>query len=274
MGNKISKFTGRSQHTKTKQDHFYSVLEVHIKIAKHVQERHKSWIDKEYFYADICAGDGGNDIADGSPVIFTRLQKEYGLNCKPYFIDHNPLTMGKLSRKVDNKDAKWICDGHENVLPKIAPSSNMIGLLYFDPNGDPSNDYPNLLSDFYLNKFTSRIDCLLYFSATTIKRVLKAPGTKRDWDLMEDIRRISKDHWLIREPCGKSQWSFLLGTNWPDFPKFKKIGFHRLSSPEGQNTLKRLNYTSKEISENNIKIIKFPKQMEMFDGEEGCLKKG
>lgn len=115
-----STFTGRSQYTSLKQENLRYILNTHISIFKKIRSKHPGWVRKEYFYADICAGDGGDDV-DGSPVIFTDVQKKHNLHCKPYFIDHNPLTVGKASNRVKNENAVWICDDHANVLPAIVP---------------------------------------------------------------------------------------------------------------------------------------------------------
>jgi len=263
-----STFTGRSQFTALKQDHLGNILNTHAIIFNAIQKRNPGWYDKEYFYADICAGDGGDDMA-GSPAIFTNVQKKHHLNCKPYFIDHNPLSIGSSKRRVKNEDAIWICEDHALALPGIIPTKNKLGLLYFDPNGDPFNKYPYLLADFYDHKTTQKIDCLLYFSGTSIKRILKAPNASRTWTISEDMERIGKDVWLIREPFGKHQWSFLLGVNWADFPEFKKIGFHKTTSTQGQSILNKINYTAKELKEKNIKLYNQPQQMDMFSGFEG-----
>jgi len=260
-------FTGRSQYTPLKQSNLKYLLDVHISVSMQIQAKN-DWIDGEYFYADICAGDGGDEI-EGSPVIFTDAQKRHGLRCKPYFIERSPIIMGSLRRRLENKDAVWICEDHCKALPEIAPQNNKVGLLYYDPNGDPFNNYPNLLSNFYKSSTTGRIDCLLYFSGTTIKRVLKAPGTNREWSISEDMERIGKKVWLIREPFGKSQWTFLLGVNWIQFPEFKKIDFHNIKSKKGQNILNKINYTAKELKEKNIKLYNQPQQMDMFSGFEG-----
>jgi len=271
LGGGVTFFTGRSQYTSLKQKHFEYILNTHIEISKQVQ-KNNPWMSSKYFYADICAGDGGNDVA-GSPVIFTKAQNHHGINCKPYFIDHNALSLGRLKRIVENDSAIFLCDNHADVIPKIVPRQIQMGLVYFDPNGDPFNNYPLLLSNFYSHMSTKRIDCLLYFSATTIKRVFNAPGTNRKWGLIDDMKRIDKKVWLIREPFGRSQWSFLFGTNYTDFPEFKKLGLHNITSRRGQSVLTQLNYTSRQIKEMKMKIFQMPKQLDLFGNnmEVPCL---
>ena len=57
---------------------------------------------------------------------------------------------------------------------------------------------------------------------------------------------VGKKQWLIREPIGKHQWTFMLGTNWKKFPEWKKEGFYRIDTEEGQRVFRRLNWTAGE----------------------------
>lgn len=88
------------------------------------------------------------------------------------------------------------------------------------------------------------------------------------------MERIGKKAWLIREPFGKHQWSFILGVNWEEFPEFKKIGFHKTSSTQGQNILNRINYTAKELNDRGIKIYNIPKQLDIFSNSSTPNSKG
>lgn len=66
--------------------------------------------------------------------------------------------------------------------------------------------------------------------------------------LEERLKLIQKKDWLIRNSLKNStwQWTFLLGTNWTQFPEFEKIEMVKLNSKKGQAFFERLNMTSKE----------------------------
>lgn len=265
-----SAFTGRSQYTQTKQEHLNYFLDTHIRIVNAINKK-QAWLNGKYWYADICAGDGGDDTP-GSPLIFSKLQKKYNLDCEPYFIERVPKLFGKLTQKLDNDFAKCFCEDHSKILPKLIPVSSYLGLLYFDPNGDPFHDYPNLLPNFFSQRTSTRIDLLLYYSGTTIKRVLKSSKTNRTWDLSKDITRINKKYWLIREPQGRAQWSFLFGTNWCNFPEFKKLGFFKTTSKKGQRILDKINYTAKELRQKKQDWFVLPEQQQLFPNfKETCI---
>lgn len=252
----MSEQVGRSEYTRLKQNDLKYFLEVHLNITKSILAKNK-WSNQKMFYADIFAGDGGEENISGSPVIFENVNYEYDIPCDPIFIEENPVTVHRLQQKIDSP---VINDRNENVLPNIYPLKNQYGLLYVDPNGDPPFD---LLNQFYQKPNTKYIDLLIYFSGTTIKRALKAPAAKREINLKSNILSMPKKHWLIRSFVGKHQWSFLLGINWPDFPKLKKIHFHKIDSKEGQNILNHINYTAKELKELNITKYK-DQQMLLF----------
>lgn len=65
------------------------------------------------------------------------------------------------------------------------------------------------------------------------------------------LKLIPKKYWLVRNALKNStwQWTFLLGTNWTDFPEFKKIDMVKLDSSKGQSFFEKLNLTSKERQE-------------------------
>ncbi len=250
------KQVGRSEHTRLKQKNLKYFLEVYFCITKAILAKNK-WANQKMFYADIFAGDGGEENISGSPVIFENVNYDYKIPCSPIFIEENPVTVHRLESKIVSP---VINNKNENILPYISPLKNQYGLLYVDPNGDPPF---NLLSRFYQKRNTNKIDLLIYFSGTTIKRCLKAPSTKRNVNLKNNILSLPKKHWLIRSFVGKHQWSFLLGTNWIDFPKLKKIDFYKIDSKYGQNILNNINYTAKELK--SLNITKQAKQLLLFE---------
>jgi len=254
--------TGRGQYTDLKQYHFSEFMNTHITVTQAILNKNK-WIANKYMYIDICAGDGGNDV-DGSPVIASKILKKHQMKSERVFIEENPKSFSMMKQRVNDETARFINADHASILSKIKINNPAIGILYYDPNGDPFVRNRSLISDFYEKKNSERIDFLLYAPLTTIKRVKCSPKTRRCWGFIDDIEDINKTHWLIRNPVGKQQWTFLFGTNWPDFPKFKKIGFHDINSPNGQKILLKGNYTKTEIEQSQIKIPMIFEQRDMF----------
>jgi hypothetical protein len=131
-------------------------------------------------------------------------------------------------------------DHNATLLPSIPedPGRPRLGLLYCDTNGT----YPpwDLLAAFAKQKTTSRIDLLLYVSATSIKRICGAHRDKGFMPLWDALLTIPKSDWLVREKAGRHQWTFILGTKWTWQKSFESRDFWRIDSPEGEELLRQL----------------------------------
>ena len=137
-----------------------------------------------------------------------------------------------------------ISGDHTDTLPtffNLPRRRKKYGLLYADPSGVAPPF--NLLAAFASHY--KRIDLLIYLSATNLKRKRAAQNGSTP-TLIDELSNIDKDQWIIREPHGQHQWSFLLGSNWLNYPTYESEGFHRVSSATGQCILHRLNYTENE----------------------------
>lgn len=113
-----------------------------------------------------------------------------------------------------------------------------MGLLYTDPNGI----FDDGLLGYFSNKYP-RIDILINCNSVAIKR--NSAANSYD-DLAERIKTIGKTKWIIRRSLGKSQWVFLLGSSWPDFPDWRDRGFFALDSIEGKKIWDNIALASKE----------------------------
>lgn len=254
--------TGRGDYTHIKQSHIRDFLNLHITLSKQIINKHK-WFDKNYMYIDICAGDGGDEIV-GSPIIASSLIEQHGIKAKKIFIEENPKNFKRMSLSVEKYGGICLNEDHSIFFSNSVFRKGQIGLLYYDPNGDPFVRNPSMIVDFYKKKNTRQIDFLMYASFTNIKRVRCCNKTKRTWGFIDDKDRIDKKHWLIREPVGKQQWTLLFGTNWTDFPKMKRIGLHDVNSNEGKRILMVGNYTKHEIEEQSIELPKIQTQLDLF----------
>ncbi|NVM56702.1 MAG: hypothetical protein HWN51_01085, partial [Desulfobacterales bacterium] len=91
-----------------------------------------------------------------------------------------------------------------------------------------------------------QIDFIMFISARNYKRELKAEQCSLSEFLFEKLARIQKRQWIVTEPIGKQQFTFLIGTNWVEFPAWKGKGFHRANTAEGRETLARICFTREE----------------------------
>ena len=126
------------------------------------------------------------------------------------------------------------------------PLKKQFGMLYADNNGCP--DY-ELIKNITNIKQYGKLDILINCPAASHKRSLKIWHQSNKINLSEALIKINKKYWIIREPYGKFQWTFLIGTNWQSFPKFGHLNFYSSTTNKGRDILKRLTYTAKELSE-------------------------
>jgi len=220
---------GYSDYTVYKQMHLQAILQTHLRVCEAVF-RKNDWPHKIYHYFDLHAGPGlyrhNGRIIKGSPMLFLDAWMAVGLNCRAVFFE--------------------IEDDRRTALQDAQRPRKKFGLIYADPSG--SLPPFELLARFFEGKGYSTLDVLLYCSPTNLKRQLKAstcPVQKRLGDYLE---LIPKRHWIVREPYGPHQWTFLIGTNWTDFPTFERLGFYRWDSARGKEIFDQLNFTREELA--------------------------
>lgn len=246
---------GVSDETLTKQRHFTSIVETHLKLTCDGIFKNKyNWVQNNtYFYYDLNAGPGVYNDIIGSPIIFLNEARKYR-HVKFYVslfevLPENAEMLESNIRSMnypDNIDISIINKDSAQYLNKYAFSSGnqQFGMVYSDQNGKiPPFD---TLSKFSEGKKSSRVDIVINLSATTIKRVSNQKYCTENRRLFDYLNIIDKNTWLIRKNHGRHQWTFLIGCNWKDFPEFKEIGFRKADSIAGKRILDELNYTSKE----------------------------
>jgi len=253
---------GASEYTRYKQQHLNQILRTHLRICSGILKAHNGWANEQYHYFDLNAGPGiylhDGEIIKGSPLVFLEEQKAIDMKCHGVFFEiddsHRTRLIHNVADYADKPGLSFAFHGnHEKFLPCYFPSpqkraKRVFGLVYSDPTG--SNPPFELLQSMLECKCFSTLDVLLYFSATNYKRQLMAPACPLAERLNEVLGGINKKHWIVREPYGRHQWTFLIGTNWTKFPEFKQVGFHRIDRPEGEKILARLNYTNMEMRTN------------------------
>lgn len=252
---------GLSEETIYKENNLRDILFWQFSILKYS----KTWETKKLIYIDMNAGSGINKVDDltinGSPLIALEVMTLSKIKFDIIkFIDEKPGLIANLTKKIghnkysvcgDNKEKVW------DILNKYNPK-DLYGIIYFDPNGMP--DF-NLIAN--ISRKFPKLDILVHFSATTIKRVEKAcyPGKT----LYNSLMKIEKEKWIIKESesGNKFQWAFILGSNYGGLTGWKKRGFYLLNSEEGIDILTRLNYTAKELK--MVEEIKQRRMEELFD---------
>lgn len=255
---------GISDNTPYKQYGFGKILKPHMGMVRGIMRRH-AWVVPSYVYVDLTAGSGRSSWEDtiihGSPIVALDMARSlhvplHGFLCERdaqsaqslrYELRHRGLREHNAHPDVflasTGQDYTLYEGDHQIYAPVILEHLHLhqgqrlyYGLVYSDENGRcPPFD---ILGAFA--RVQARMDLLIHVAATPIKRQYYSPIhplMKRLDQLMETVQ---KDYWFVREPYGRFQWSFLLGTNWKLFPEFRGIGFHDTRSAEGASILRRL----------------------------------
>lgn len=245
---------GHSKYSRLKQSHFRSIISEHLAICRRIFWRH-SWAERNYLFFDMNAGPGyTEEYGDGSPLIFLQEAHKHDIPYEAAFFEKEPELRTALDTNIKartNRNGWSIMGPHEEMEPdffrawhdlyEAMERKKWFGMLYHDPNGFPSFD---IVKRFAASECFQFMDVMIYLSATTVKRC-KEQGKGR---LSEHLFGINKKYWLIREPIGPHQWTFLVGTNWKDFPKFVDLRFKPLDSTAGQRIFDRLDLTAGELA--------------------------
>lgn len=242
----VSNDIGYSEYTRMKEEGLERILSLHLHLANNIIQH--GWSDPLYYWYDINAGSGNNPNCPGSPLVFLETARRIGLRYSATFIEQNDANHKLLEACIRQDDSVTVlCGDNCELLPLVCGQLNgrrhRFGMIYHDPNGEPNFD---LLAEVSKLSALSKIDILVYLSGTTLKRVRCA---FRDRDgLLDRLATINKQHWLVRDisTSGPQQWTFLLGTNWIDFPEYKRAGFYRTDGDKGRDILHVLSTTEKE----------------------------
>lgn len=241
---------GESAETAYKLEQLRGLLEMHVAICDG-----KRWCP-DYRYIDMNAGPG---IApelkmSGSPLIF--LETASRARALPYhalLVEKDRDFAEELRGRVKLFRHVQVEHGdHAAIVPAYVGGLRRkpTGLLFHDPNGVPS--FETLATVARLPK-ADRLDMLIYLTAAGLKRPngWKAKRGRPDTTLKEGLAGIAKSTWLIRRPRGQWEWTFIIGSNWVDFPVWRRAGFVLLDSVEGQLILERLTWKPKPAPAGN-----------------------
>lgn len=230
--------------TPIKQDHFKTIIKHHIDVCQLVFKKHQ-WACRDYRYIDVFGGPGFFEGMKGSPVIFQEVATAASLSYDADIIEKDPDNYRELRRYVRESSHYRVHLGdNSDVLPQLGARKNQFGLVYFDP---PQDDHTVPLSFDLMRQCAARwkyIDLMLYISPALLKRTRMINGYQ---PIEEYLSKIDKKYWIIRSLIGKHQWTFLIGTNYPDWANWEKAGFYPIDSPKGRIVFDRANLTKEEF---------------------------
>lgn len=247
---------GFGEHTALKQEHFEKLLRLHLRLTTAVQRnwRERRWLGADldtYYYYDINAGAGHDPTGlVGSPLLFLKQARLLNVRYQAALIEKEAVNCEELRSAFCDSNVQIECGDHLDCLPRHFVSGKpRFGLVYADPSG--STPPFDLLAQMSQQPIFKRLDICIYVHATNIKRARRSSTANEQRSLQDFMEPIDKKEWIVREPVGKEQWSFLIGSNMINFPDWAKEGFHRWKSPRGKEILDVLTYTADEIAAKN-----------------------
>jgi len=245
---------GCSEFTFEKQEIFHGIMDMHTSIVKSIIGRGKA--APAYYYFDLTAGaglyqDDKKRWIIGSPIrAIAHLQtKEMEYFATLYEATKENADVLRNHLTMFNRHANTICvinaDSAEVIKEKLNGGKPKYGIIYADTNATipPFETFTKLAN---ISGY-SCIDFMTTYAASSHKRQIKAGHCDAKERLPEILSKINKKFWLIREPTGKHQWTFLIGTNWANFPQWNKRGFFGITTQKGAEIYKQIWMTKAEL---------------------------
>jgi len=262
-----------SDYTTEKMYYFERILRIHLSVARNVIRKYKT----PYLYVDMTSASGkikttDGEIIYGSPLRFLSAIQDYpDIDYTIQFIDEDNKKIDCLRKNIEAEFPRTNCYIHNGTHQSFTDSEELkfrngtFGLIYLDLYGDFGNSIQAL------NQIVKRdplklkrdeqkpmLDILISFSGTSIKRPNGVEKYNRQNRTLYDyVNGIDKKCWLVREPYGKQQWSFLLGTYGDIFDDYKKYEFYRMDSEEGKDIFYLLNTTLDSLSKDEVNEIRY-----------------
>lgn len=250
---------GCSRFTRSKQESFAYIIDSLVPMVSAIQVR-APWASEHSLWVDLYAGPGAyqnpetGDELLGSPVILMRALMAQSRRVSSFeprlvLVERDPETAELLRQTVAHEQcsfAEVVCADCRTWLEEFNLGTQApFGLVYADPNGErpPSTE----LGTFFSSRDANLLDCLLYVSATNIKRVRCCRETGDERCLADHMAAICKRRALVRRPEGRHQWAHLLMTNSPASWDFRSRGFFDVETATGRAILDALDRTAHEL---------------------------
>lgn len=253
-----------SAETEAKENDFRGLLRMHAKICGGIFRR---WPPrKPYLYVDLYAGPGllpyeGREF-DGSPLIAREVFAKAGIPYEAVHFEQDEDVAAQLAEKLwtpksivdttfaDPEDAQIIVGRCQDEFPcwlaRQGRQRDRYGLVYADPVKD---EIPHEVLNCAA-RVMPKVDLLSYVAATQYKRRrgedLHRNGHTALPLLSDHIRAVDKKYAVVRTPRAQNQYTFVLWSNWENFPEWTNRGFYSLDSPSGQSILEKLTMTRAE----------------------------
>jgi len=244
-----------SEETEAKEYDFTGLERMHVNICKSPRILGRPG-QLPYLFADLHGGPGmlernGRQF-HGSPLIAVEALERSGFPYQTVHFEKDPETAARLKDQL----ASQIRSGRTFVIPGphetgmsawLAANGRQpyrYGLIYSDPIKDPIPVETFNAAARYL----PRVDLLAYVIANDQYKRANGGGALRG-RVADDIAAINKKHVLIRKESARHQFTFILWTNWTQFPPWTARGFHSITSPAGKAILDRITYTRAELAE-------------------------
>lgn len=238
-----------SDETEQKERDFAGIMTMHIRICKSILAKHGG---PPYTYADCHAGPGhlehdGHRFL-GSPLIVQQAAQREQVTLDAIHFEQSRDVATRL-RQALGHGSHVVADHCERGVPQWLASLDRRNYRYGMVYADPINKEIPVPMLAAAAVTLPKMDIMAYVGATAYKR---RNGVRPGPTLAEDIatiQRAGKKVVLIRRPATKFQWTFVLWSNWVDFPEWGKRGFYRLDSETGQHILNQVNYTAAQLVE-------------------------
>jgi hypothetical protein len=179
--------------------------------------------------------------------------------CERFFAGFCDLDSSKLTTLFNRPELQrqdcWAFNGDNNELAYAIPEliqqqgenpNYAVGMVLADPNGA---DIP-LESLEWLAQTCPKLDFIINWNSARAKgnRANPVYGGDQYPTLETAIRRLNKQHWLIRQPLSAHQFTLLIGRN-TKIGDHRSLGFHHLHSPVGQAIFRTCNFTRTELQD-------------------------
>jgi three-Cys-motif partner protein len=251
-----------SKNTSFKQSSLRHMLTKTMAIIGAIRSNpEKTWSLKyDPIYFDLFSGKGRDPKTDepGSPLIFLEIAAQQDYRFQAHFYERDHPTIRELATnlaKVEQpRNVTYVLHPKDNtavkdVLPR-RPAAAQFGIAYADPSDADLNAAMAPLSQIAI-AYPS-VDIIINYAAASWKRQIKFDHYR---NLLDFLKEIPKQKWLIRKPIDRFQWTMLLGTNYLGFAPEEKHFWYDVRKEQGQHLFEKVAYTRDELNVGQMQLF-------------------